>query len=313
MPKLLRHVGTGALIAALALPLPLMAQTAAPDAPAPTQTAPTQTAPAAPAPATPALAAPAPAPSPAPAPADTAAQPVKLPPVLESAGLTNVTSRERDGLTMIRAQLDGKPFGAVLNGDEIVGLRTPPDVALPQALIDAVIPQVVRDQAQVSEFARINGVGVRDGEFGLMGTDSAGESLRVRFSADGKLQNLDRGDKKHGGDDKGWRRGKDDRKESHGKGGDHGDRKKGKDRGPDGRRGHDGGPNGGPNGGPGAGPAAGISVDEARKIVTDAGYTDLGAVGSIARSVLIDAVNPNGENVRVEVGPDGSVIRETAR
>ena len=155
---------------------------------------------------------------------------------------------------------------------------------------------------------------------------------------DGTLQKFGRGDMDHG--DRGRGKGHDK-----GKRGDHGDN--GKDRGEmrqDGRGGkgpqRDGdrmGPGGnGPRdgaagmgrgdgaGGQGQGQGQGAgqgqgqgraALDDAavQSILTDGGYTQLGAITRNGPRVEAEAVNPEGEAVTVTINPRGVVVRELAR
>ena len=54
-------------------------------------------------------------------------------------------------------------------------------------------------------------------------------------------------------------------------------------------------------------------MDAARQALTDAGYTDIGAVLSDGPRTLAEAVNRAGETVTVTLNPGGEVVRETAR
>lgn len=268
--QLKQSVTTAALIALISAPLAL-AQTAAPAAPE--------------------------------APAAAAPAAAELPTVLQGLGLTDIKNRNTRHGRMVEAQLDGQPFRAMLDSDGALrGAGLKGDAALPQPLIDALLPQAVRDQSVLDQFARINGVMWGEkGNVGLRGVDAEGVNLRAMLEPDGTLIRFGRGG--DGGDHKEMRRGdrgdhdkgfrKHDRGGKHDR---HGDRE-GK------RGGHDG-----------MSPRAMMIPDEeVQKMATDAGYTDLGAITRDGPRVSIEGVNPQGEPVLVEIGPKAGVVRETAR
>lgn len=323
------------IVASLALSAPVLAQTAAP-APVATPAAPAAPAPAAPAPAQAAPAAPAVA-TPAAPQATTAA----LPAVLTDLGITDATLSEgRKGQKVQGTLPGGAAFQAMLDGDKIRMLRVTDDAAvLPEDIARRLIPEPVRNAPIFAEFTRLQGLAQGDEGVMLFGADAEGQGVRAGFSPDGTLQKFGRGDMDHG--DRGRGKGHDK-----GKRGDHGDN--GKDRGEmrqDGRGGkgpqRDGdrmGPGGnGPRdgaagmgrgdgaGGQGQGQGQGVgqggqgqgraALDDAavQSILTDGGYTQLGAITRNGPRVEAEAVNPEGEAVTVTINPRGVVVRELAR
>lgn len=286
-----QSVTAAALIAVISAPL-AMAQTAAPAAPE--------------------------------APAATAPAAAELPAALQGLGLADVKTRDSRHGRMIDAQLDGQPFRAMLDSEGTLrGAGVKGDAALPQSLIDALLPQAVRDQSVVGQFARINGaMWGEKGNVGLRGVDAEGAALRAMMEPDGTLIRFGRG----GDDDDHKRMGRGDRdhdkgQRKHDRGGKHerrGDRG-GDHGGPDGwERGERGGPDGwerGERGGPDGMPPRAMMIpdEDIQKLATDAGYTDLGAITRNGPFATIEGVNPQGETVLVEIGPKAGVVRETAR
>lgn len=323
------------ILASLALSAPVLAQTAAP-APVATPAAPAAPAPAAPAPAQAAPAAPAVA-----TPAAPQAAAAALPAVLTDLGITDATLSEgRKGQKVQGTLPGGAAFQAMLDGDNIRMLRVTDDSAvLPDDIARRLIPEPVRNAPIFAEFTRLQGLAQGDEGVMLFGADAEGQGVRAGFSPDGTLQKFGRGDMDHG--DRGRGKGHDK-----GKRGDHGDN--GKDRGEmrqDGRGGkgpqRDGdrmGPGGnGPRdgaagmgrgdgaGGQGQGQGQGVgqggqgqgraALDDAavQSILTDGGYTQLGAITRNGPRVEAEAVNPEGEAVTVTINPRGVVVRELAR
>lgn len=323
------------IVASLALSAPVLAQTAAP-APVATPAAPAAPALAAPAPAQAAPAAPAVA-----TPAAPQAAAAALPAALTDLGITDATLSEgRKGQKVQGTLPGGAAFQAMLDGDQIRMLRVTDDSAvLPEDIARRLIPEPVRNAPIFAEFTRLQGLAQGDEGVMLFGADAEGQGVRAGFSPDGTLQKFGRGDMDHG--DRGRGKGHDK-----GKRGDHGDN--GKDRGEkrqDGRgeKGpqRDGdrmGPGGnGPRdgaagmgrgdgaGGQGQGQEQGAgqggqgqgraALDDAavQSILTDGGYTQLGAITRNGPRVEAEAVNPEGEAVTVTINPRGVVVRELAR
>lgn len=273
--------------------------------------------------------APAPAEAPAEAPAATAPAPaaeaVALPEILQGSAFTDVTSRPgpRGGL-MVEGTIaeTGKSFDALVNGEgALIGMRTADGAALPAAVVESLLPEAARANAILPEITALSAIGQRDGAVMASGQDASGEDVRIGFDAEGQLMHFSRGDREGRG---GWM-GRDGHR---GERGDHGDRggKHGKhgDKGPRGERGERGGD--GDRGGDhegrgdreGRGPApegAGAPMDEAavRGALETGGYTALADMRPSPEGVVVEATNPQGEDVLVMVSPEGEVVRETAR
>ena len=192
------------------------------------------------------------------------------------------------------------------------------DRPLPQDLIDEVLPQAVRQAEVVTQFAQIRKVASRFGRYVVEGRDSAGEDMRAELDEAGTVLRFGRDDGRTRGRD---RHGKAPRHEDqradrhHGPRGDgprgerrHGDGGHGVGAG--GWRAQGDGPEGARAGAPG-GPR--FDTVAANRRLTEAGYTALGLLRAQGPRVMIEATNPQGEPVMLELGPDGEVIRETAR
>ncbi|MBC9245752.1 hypothetical protein H4P12_03270 [Paracoccus sp. 11-3] len=199
------------------------------------------------------------------------------------------------------------------------------DAALPASVIEEMVPQSVREGDIFAQFAIVEEVGQRRDILIVKGDDADGKGMGAAFDQDGRVLRFGReGDRPRGprfgddgprGDDRGgWGR--------HGPG----------DHGPDGHRGDKHGRNGhGPRGddqrGDGSRDDGPRDNDEARmvpaqpsfdavavnKTLTEAGYSNFGFLRPQGNSVVIEATNPQGENVLLELGADGDVVRETAR
>lgn len=268
-----------AMTAILGLPVTGMAQTAA-DAPA--ASAPAE----------------APAAAPAQAPAQAPAEAAALPQILRDLGLGEVSTRtdRRGGLRVSGKLADGSTLKAMVdngeNGGTLRGAMVEDDGALPQALSDALIPQSVRDQQIFAQFSVVSGAFSGERGVMVMGADADGKTLRAGFSADGTLMRFGRGDDMGPGHGD---RGKWDHGGKHGPKG--GDKERHGDRGPkpEHRRG------------------AGLSDEAASAVVSAAGYSGLGAITREGPRILVEATNPQGEAVQVELSPRGDVVRETAR
>lgn len=229
-------------------------------------------------------------------------------------GALRVSGKLADGATL-KAMVDNSANGSVLRGAMVEG-----DGALPQALSDALIPQAVRDQQIFAQFATISGAFAGERGVMVMGNDGDDQQLRAGFSADGTLMRFGRGDDmgpgrgEHGKWERGERRDDghhdgrhDGRRDGHGdrhgdgRGDGHGDKER------HGPRGDKSGDKSGDRHG------AALSDEAAAQAATAAGYTGPGAVTRDGPRTLIEAVNPQGESVLVELSPKGDVLRETAQ
>ncbi len=280
------------------------------------QTAPAQTAPAAPAPVE----------APAPAPAA-----VTLPEILQGSAFTDVTSRPgpRGGLFVEGTIAEtGKSFDALVNDQgQLVGMRTAEGAALPAAIVAALLPEAARTNPVLPEIAVLSAVGTRDGAAMASGQDASGDDVRIGFSAEGALMHFDRGGREgrggwmgredgprgeRGGDGWGERGGKGPRGE-HGDRGDRGEHGRHGDKGPRGDRGDRGDRGAPPEGRPGRDLPPPVDEAALRGALESGGYTAVEDLRPTPDGIVIEAVNPQGEEVLVVVTPQGEVVRETAR
>lgn len=227
-------------------------------------------------------------------------------------------------------QENGDDIEAAFNKENQLVKAELDDAALPTSVVEAMVPQSVREGDIFAQFATVEEVGQMRDILIVKGDDADGKGMGAAFDQDGRVLRFGReGDRPRGprfGDDG-------PRDDDRGGWGRHGPR----DHGPDGK-GHDGrgagkhdrdghGPHGdGPrdHGQRGDGPR---DSDQARmapaqpsfdavavnKTLIEAGYSNFGFLRPQGASVVIEATNPQGENVLLELGADGDVVRETAR
>lgn len=266
--KLTTSIALTALLSVLAA-APVLAQQAAPEAPA--QSAPQE------------------------APAAT----VTLPQALQEAGLTDVTSSpmRRGGGTRINGTLpDGTKIGAFVDASGALrGLRGQDDAALPAALVEALVPQNIRENPIYDQLGQLRGIFVNQDGIMLAGADAQDNRVRAAFSQDGTLIRFGRGE---GGMRRGFGEHRDKAEGRRGWKGDKGDRDR---RGFRQERWEE---------------RQGFrAIDEAalRQSLTDGGYSDVGTITRMGPRIAVEAVNPEGEAVSVELDPKGEVLREINR
>lgn len=195
------------------------------------------------------------------------------------------------------------------------------DGALPAALVEQLLPQAVRGSEVFSQFAQIERLRSGDGGFELRGRDAAGAQIRSRFDEAGAVMRFGREGARGLEMREGGPRGpKEARDQARGPGPRDGARPQG---GPRADRGRDGpgraGPGwGGPAGraeqaGRGQMPAPRFDPVAVNQRLSDAGYGSFGFLRPAGPRVLLDATNPQGEAVTLELDPAGEVVRETAR
>lgn len=260
------------------------------------------------------------APAPAEAPAATAPATIAVPEILQGDAFTEVTSRPgpRGGLFVEGTIAEtGKSFDALVNGEgQLMGMRTAEGAALPAAVVESLLPEAARASTILPEIAVLNAIGTRDGAVMASGQDASGEDVRIGFNAEGELMHFDRGGREGRG---GWM-GRDGG--PRGDRGDHGDMRgkhgdKHGDHGPRGDRGDRGDREGrgGPEGRRGGDMPPPPPVDEAalRGALESGGYTAVEDLRPTPEGIVIEATNPQGEEVLVMVTPEGEVVRETAR
>lgn len=224
-----------------------------------------------------------------------------MPDVLKVLDLTDLDiDAGRRGGTKIEGEMaDGTEIEAMIDpAGNLRMVRADDDKPLPQSVIDALLPEAVRASSILAEMATIGGIGVMGDGVMVGGKDAAGENVRAAFANDGTLIRFGRGDDMRG----------------HGGKGDHGKHMRGhggKD-GKDMRRGDRRG--GGHDRGSRSGQAPAMLDDAAATTaLADAGYTALGAITRDGSRTMVEAVNPSGETVTVELNPNAQVVRETAR
>lgn len=238
--------------------------------------------------------------APAEAPAAEAPATPTLPQALQALNLGDLQVKEgkRGGQRVEGALPDGTKLKAFVDDQgNLRGAFTEDNKPLPKELADQLIPEAVRSQELLQQFATISGAFGDERGVTVGGTDANGEKLRAGFTADGTLMRFGRGDDMGRGGPEGRR-------------GDHGPGKHGRhgDRGPRGEHGDRG-----HHGGAKMERPAPLSDEAVTKAVTDAGYTELGAITRDGPRTIVQAKNPQGEAVSVEVTPRGEVVRETAQ
>lgn len=186
------------------------------------------------------------------------------------------------------------------------------DAAVPQDLLDSLLPQAVRDADVTSQFAVLDRVmGGREG-FMIAGKDADGKDIRAQLDEAGNVLRFGRGDdhegrRMHGDRKHHGERGEHGERGPRGDHGDHGDHARGDRHDGDGRHAKDRDAKG-PRG---DGPA--FDAEAATRRLNDAGYSELGEPRRADRGVAIEAINPDGEEVTLHLNPRGEVVRETAR
>lgn len=263
---------------------------------------------------------------------------VTIPEILQGDAFADVESSQgRRGGMFVQGSLteSGKDFQAMVNSDgQLMGIRTAEGSALPQSVIDALLPETARANPILGEITELNAIGTRGGAVMVSGQAASGDKVRIGFDAEGELTQFMRGD--HGKRDMGMNMGERGDRGNQGKrgmgdrGGDHAEQR-GKGRGGEhgmmrGERGDRGqmrpregqmAPREGAQMGPREGaatPPAPIDEASLRSAVEAAGYTELGAIAPTpGRGITIEALNPQGEEVVIVVSPKGEVMRESAR
>lgn len=225
-----------------------------------------------------------------------------LPEALTALNLQDVQIREgrRGQGRMIRGDLPGGgEIRAMVDAQNNVRMVDADDAAVPQSLIEALLPQSVRGNDILSQFATIERIGGRDDRFMVSGEDADGEDLRAGFDADGQLLGFGRGDMEKRGSKQ--MRGHGHGQKGHGFSGKQDGRKNwGRDdKSRDDRM--------------GMMRRSNIDTGALTEKLTGAGYSELGTPRPAGPRLTINATNPSGEAVTIEVDPAGQVIRETAR
>lgn len=184
------------------------------------------------------------------------------------------------------------------------------EAAIPADLINTLLPQGVRDNEVIGQFDRIDEIGNRDNRVMVKGEDATGQDMRAEFDADGRVLRFGREDSPRG--DR-----REERRGDHGHGHDdrgprHGDRAM---RG-DGQRSMGDGPRGHGPAGDARGPApilADFDTVAVNQQLIQAGYGNFGILRAEGPRLMLEATNPQGEPVTLELDRQGEVVRETAR
>lgn len=173
------------------------------------------------------------------------------------------------------------------------------DAAIPADLVATLLPQAVRDNEVIGQFDRIDEIGNRGSRIMVKGEDVNGADMRAEFDQDGRVLRFGRED----GAPKD--RGREERRGDRGPGHD--------DRGPR-PRGHDMRGHGAAADARGPAPVpADFDAVAVNQRLTAAGYTGFGFLRADGPRLLLEATNPQGEAVTLELDRQGEVVRETAR
>lgn len=249
----------------------------------------------------------------------------QVPAAIQALGLERLAQESlRDGRRAFTGVLpDGIRIEARVDAqDALIGVWAD-EAALPDEIIDALLPQAIRGSQVLGQFDRLEAVRVADGRFDLRGRDASGTGMRAQFDEAGMLLRFGREGEGHE-----MRHGKGGPRGDHGRGQharrDHG--QAGHGRGPQGSHGHGQGHNAfgmsdrgmaerGGRAMPGADRAAAPDFDTvaAGQRLSDAGYTALGLLRQQGPRIILDATNPQGEAVTLELDRMGELIRESAR
>lgn len=255
------------------------------------------------------------------------------PALLTQLGVTDLSSDSwRDGGREYEGRLpDGTEIEAKFTRDGTLAEFKAEDGALPAPVVEQLLPQAVRDSEIFGQFDLLERIDTREGMFELRGRDEAGAKMRARMDDAGTVMRFGR---ESGDDDRrgAGKRGEGKRAEMRGhrdgyRDGPRGDHARGPDEsgpregGPRAGGPREGGPReGGPReGGPQRGemrrmpPAPDFDTVEMNQRLTAAGYRDFGFLVLAGPRLLLDATNPDGEAVRLELDRQGEVVRETAR
>lgn len=206
---------------------------------------------------------------------------IALPPLLADLGLerVDVDTEEHGGREYEGWLPDGVEIEAVFDASGNLVEIEADDGALPASVIEAVLPQAVRDSEIMAQFGTIDEIKTRDGRFGISGEDGNGADMRALFDEAGNVLRFGRDD-----DDRGR-----DRKRHH----------------------REDGP--GRDGNARATPAPVVDTVAINQRLTEAGYDSFGLLRQEGPRLLLDATNPDGETVTLELDRQGEVVRETAR
>ncbi len=175
------------------------------------------------------------------------------------------------------------------------------DSRLPDTLIQALLPQAVRDAEVMAQFGRIDEIGSRHGNFVVKGEDQSGRDMSAAFDQEGRVLRFgsDDGPKHRRGHDRDDDRRGGPREMRHDDHAGHG-------------KGRDGGPRFGDRAERG-GPAPEFDAVQVNQRLADSGYSQFGFLRAQGPGAVLEATNPQGEPVVLELDPAGEIVRETAR
>lgn len=221
----------------------------------------------------------------------------------------NEIKRRPDSLEIKGNQNGGKDIEARFDAEgKLIGAEVD-DGALPDTIVQALLPQTVRDSETIGQFAQIEEIAQVRGVWLVKGEDADGKEMGAAFDQEGRLVRFGREGEHRGGPD-GMHHGHGPKDGPHGMGHKdrHGDghRFEGR-RGEHGERGARGDRRGAEQSAPSFDPVA------VNKTLSDAGYTGFGFMRQQGPDTVLEAVNPQGESVLLQLNDKGEVVRESAR
>lgn len=237
-------------------------------------------------------------------------------PVMALFGSVTDIKRHPDHLEVEGRQPTGAKIEAKFDAQNaLIGIEVD-EGAVPAELVTQLMPAAVRDNEVISQFARIDEIENRNGRITVEGRATDGEKMRADFDADGRVlrfgRDEGRGPRHEGGPERHGDRGPGDRDM---RGAAMGDGPRGEHRPGHGPAGHGPGRQG--PGGQGPNGAAMVPADfdsvAVNQRLTQAGYGGFGFLRADGPRLILDATNPQGEAVTLELDRQGEVVRETAR
>lgn len=249
-----------------------------------------------------------------------------VPAAIEALGLEQLAQRNlRDGRRQFTGILpDGTRIEARVDAQGALMGVMAEEGALPPGILDGLLPQAIRASQVYAQFDSLDGVRLDDGRFDLKGQDASGTGMRAQFDNAGMLLRFGReGEGRDMGQGRGGPQGEhapgEHARGDHGRGdhgrGAHGEGRHGLGHGTSGMADHGMRGMHGQQMPRGDRPAAAITFDTAaaNQRLSEAGYTALGLLRQQGPRVLLDATNPQGEAVTLELDRGGEVVRESAR
>ena len=208
-------------------------------------------------------------------------------------GVTDISFR-RHGIRVEGEQPNSDELELVFDGQGRLISAEADDEALPQMLLDLVLPQAVMSSDALGQLAEIQEIGLHgDSRFRIEGEDASGKDIRMLIDHDGRLLRFGREDE--GRKRSGWQERRGDARPGHFQqqrpAFHHGQR------------------------GPLQGRAQALDFDpvQLNQRLSDAGYSDFGLLRRAGPALVLEAQNPAGESVILQLDSQGQIIRETAR